>query len=188
MLGADLSFRHDRWLDRLRRSPTDEGTVTGIVVRPASDRRERPASARIEPGRGLVGDLWETDPDREAQAEVSIVNAAMIEALSEGDPDRAARSGDNLWMDLDLSEANLPPGTVLEIGADARLEVTPFPHRPCGAFHERFGPDAVKRVQRAIARGLRGRGVLCRVVAPGEIGVGDRAVVRRPSTGSAPAG
>ena len=38
-------------------------------------------------------------------------------------PDRWALAGDQLYVDLDLSTANLPPGTQLQIGS-ALLEVT----------------------------------------------------------------
>ena len=77
--------------------------------------------------------------------------------------------------DLDLGEANLPPGTRLTIGS-AVIEVTPEPHTGCGKFVERFGVDAMKFVNSPSGRALRLRGLNARVVQPGPIRVGDSVV------------
>ena len=92
-------------------------------------------------------------------------------------------SGDNLEVDLDLTEANLPVGTRLTIGS-AQLEVSADPHRPCKKFHERYGASAVKKVARANKRGRRGRGLLASVLSAGEIRAGDVIRVERPASGS----
>jgi MOSC domain-containing protein YiiM len=109
---------------------------------------------------------------------VSVVNVHVIDALAE-DSEHAALCGDNLHVDLDLSEANLPTGTRLVVGS-AVLEVTAKPHRPCRHFVARFGAMAAKRVARATRIGRRGRGVLCRVVRAGRIAAGDSILVERP--------
>ena len=49
--------------------------------------------------------------------------------------------GDNLLVELDVSPANLPTGTRLQVGT-ALCEVTPKPHTGCGKFAARFGQDA----------------------------------------------
>ena len=145
------------------------------VVRTGDGERELRDSIRVEPGRGVAGDTWEPLTDAPAYGpcanEVSLVNERLLAALTGGDPERMALSGDNLQVDLDLSEANLPPGSELAIG-EVRLVVSALPHRPCGSFAERFGKTAAKRVARANRRGLRGRGVLCTVVRGGEIAAG----------------
>jgi MOSC domain-containing protein YiiM len=178
----DLSFRHDLWIRRLPASPTDEGRLTGIVVRPAGEpdgTRQRPERARLTPEEGVVGDRWSVADGRPAGTQVSLINQRLLSELANGDPERMALSGDNLQVDLDLSEANLPVGTRLEIG-EVVLEVSPEPHRPCRSFHDRYGATAAKRVARANRLGLRGRGVLCAVVQAGELSVGDAVRVRRP--------
>lgn len=177
----DLSFRHDPWIRRLPTSPRDEGRVAGLVVRPGDEgARELVERARLEVGRGVVGDRWAKKERERAGNEVSLINVHLIAALTDGDPQRMALSGDNLQVDLDLSEANLPVGTRLAIGA-AVLEVSPAPHRPCRSFHGRFGATAAKRVARANRLGLRGRGVLCTVLEGGDVRVGDAIRVLRPS-------
>ena len=175
----DLSFRFDRWFERLPKSPTEEGRVHRIVVRPPgeSGQRATPMQAELQPNVGLVGDRW--DPELEPEGtEVSLMNVHVLRALA-GEEERMALSGDNLQVDLDLSEANLPVGTLLEAG-EVRLEVSPQPHRPCRLFHERFGASGAKKVARANRVGRRGRGVLCRVLRGGTLRVGDVLKVQRP--------
>ena len=178
----DLSFRFDLWYARLRKSPKDEGKVVRCVVRPAHDRRETPDSIRVSPERGVEQDRWDADPHRRPGNQVSLINVHLLRSLAGGE-ERMALSGDNLQVDLDLTEANLPVGTRLSIGS-ALLEVSADPHRPCRKFHERYGASAVKKVVRANQRGRRGRGLLATVVRAGEIRAGDAILVERPAGGS----
>ena len=176
-MGLDLSFRHDRWLDKLTASPKQEGMVHSIFRRPPEGGREPLNHCRVEPGRGLVGDKWEEDPERQEGTEVSLINVHLIRAIADG-PRQWAEAGDQLVVDLDLSEANLPVGTRLAIG-EAVIELSDVPHRPCEAFHARFGAKAAKRVARGCARGLRSRGAMCRVVEAGKIKPGSEVRVLR---------
>jgi MOSC domain-containing protein YiiM len=90
-----------------------------------------------------------------------------------------ALAGDNLIVDLDLSEKNLPVGTLLTIG-DVVLVVSADPHRPCGQFVHRFGALAAKRVARGTRTGRRTRGVLASVAVPGRLRTGATIHVKRP--------
>jgi MOSC domain-containing protein YiiM len=174
----DLSFRFDRWIDGLPRSPRDEGRVERCVLRTGPGSRRTAERVRLEVGRGVVGDAWVGHEHSTPGNEVSLMNVHMLRAVCEGDEERMPLSGDNLLVDLDLSEANLPVGTRLHLG-DALLRVSPDPHRPCGKFVERFGARSAKRVARANRRGLRGRGLLCIVERGGSVAVGDTIRVER---------
>ena len=177
----DLSFRHDLWYLGLPASPKEEGVLRGIVIRPpelGSGGRRILERVELTPEAGLVGDRWATDEARLGEDQVSLINVHVLESLAGKDPESKARSGDNLHVDLDLSEENLPVGTRLELGT-ALLEVSPQPHVPCQLFHERFGATGVKRVARANRRGRRGRGVLCMVIRAGEAKLGDQVRVVR---------
>jgi MOSC domain-containing protein YiiM len=176
----DLSFRFDRWFDNLPASPRDVGRVHACVLRTGEGQRELPDSVEIVSGKGLAGDHWGCYEYDEAQNEVSLINVHVVQSLAHGDPRKAALSGDNFQVDLDLSIENLPVGTVLTLG-DAQLRISEIEHRPCVKFVERFGARAAKRVARANRRGLRGRGVLCEVVRDGMVRVDDEIrVEKRP--------
>ena len=88
--------------------------------------------------------------------------------------DRWPLAGDQLYIDLDLSDDNLPAGTRLAIGS-AVIEVTAEPHTGCRKFSERFGVDATKFVNSKEGRRLHLRGINAKVVQSGTIRVGDLA-------------
>ena len=88
------------------------------------------------------------------------------------DKSRWPLAGDQLVIDLDLSVANLPPGTRLAIGS-AVIEVTAQPHTGCAKFIERFGADAHQFVNSPVGRELNLRGINAKVVQAGRIRVGD---------------
>jgi MOSC domain-containing protein YiiM len=102
---------------------------------------------------------------------VTELNARAIDLIAQA-KERWALAGDELYIDLDLSDENLPPGTRLAMGS-AILEVTEQPHTGCGKFVERFGVDAMKFVNSSLGRQLRLRGLNARVVQPGTIRVGN---------------
>ncbi len=128
----------------------------------------------IEPGLGVVGDSWSQRPRPNPDAEVTLMNTRCI-ALLAGAPERWSLAGDQLYVDMDLSLENLPPGSLLRIGG-ALLEVSPKPHKGCPKFSARFGPDALAFVNSDAGRAARLRGLNARVVAGGQVRVGDRVV------------
>jgi MOSC domain-containing protein YiiM len=165
-------------LDDVRRSPTDAGTVELIVRRPAIDEREVLDEADLDLVEGLVGDTWRgrsntktDDGAAHADMQITVMNARAA-ALVAGDAERRALAGDQLYVDLDLSAENLPPGTRLEVGA-AVIEITAMPHTGCAKFGQRFGRDALQFVNSRVGRALNLRGVNAKVVRAGTVKVGD---------------
>ncbi|MBK8181324.1 MAG: hypothetical protein IPK67_21070 [Planctomycetes bacterium] len=174
----DLSWRFDFWFNALPRSPRERGSVHTLVLRTGPGLRATPEELELVPGRGAVGDAWVGHPHSEPGNELALMNVHVLRAVCEGDDSRMSLSGDNLLVDLDLSEENLPPGTLLSVGT-ALLRVSPTPHRPCKKFVERFGATAAKRIARANRIGRRGRGVLCTIERPGRVRRGDAIEVLR---------
>lgn len=167
-------------LDHIRSSPTDRGAVALIVRRPAIDAREVLTSGELDPAVGLVGDTWAERPSRRSldggphpDMQLNIMNARAI-ALLAGTQDRWPLAGDQLYLDLDLSDANLPPGTRLALGT-AIVEVTAQPHRGCAKFADRFGTDAMRFVNSPVGRELHLRGINAKVLQAGRVDVGDLA-------------
>ena len=165
-------------LDGIRQSPRDEGLLELIVRRPQVDEREVLDEGELHPNNGLAGDSWKfrrssrtTDGSAHPEMQLNIMNARVI-ALVAGEKDRWQLAGDQLFLDLDLSAANLPAGTQLALGS-AVIEVTPLPHLGCKKFVARFGLDAMKFVSSPLGRELHLRGINAKVVQPGRIRVGD---------------
>ena len=169
-------------LDHVLQSPVDAGEVQLIVSRPRVGEREVLQQAEFRVDEGLAGDTWRfrassRTPDKKTphpDMQVTIMNARAI-ALVARDPGRWALAGDQLFVDLDLSLANLPAGTRLQAGT-AVLEVTAQPHTGCGKFVERFGLEAMKFVNSPRGREHCLRGINARVVSAGTIRRGDRLV------------
>lgn len=165
-------------LDELRAAPADGGRVELIVRRPGHGEREILDEGTLEVTAGLVGDNWATrgstrTPDGAAHPEMQLnVINARLSRLVAVDPDRRALAGDQLHVDLDLSEENLPPGTRLSLGS-AVIEVTAQPHTGCAQFVERFGKDAMRFVNSPLGRQLRLRGLNAKVVVSGTVRPGD---------------
>lgn len=177
----DLSFRHDLWLARLPRSPATLGRVERIVLRPARGERLTPADVEVTVEGGLLGDRWSSDAGRRPGNQISLMNVHVLRAVAAGDEARMSLAGDNLVVDLDLSEKNLPVGSLLTID-DVVLVVSADPHRPCRHFVDRFGALAAKRVARGTRTGRRTRGVLASVAVAGRICAGAAIHVKRPGS------
>ena len=165
-------------LDHIRESPKDVGVVELIVRRPRTEEREVLTEAQLDPEQGLVGDNWiergsSRTPDGSAHPDMqlNIMNSRVI-ALVAHEPERWPLAGDQLFVNLDLSERNLPAGTQLSIGT-AIIEVTPPPHTGCRKFVARFGLEAMKFVNSELGRELHLRGINARVIRGGVVRHGD---------------
>ena len=165
-------------LDEIRRAPKDNGVLKMIVRRPQVGEREILPEGELDLSEGLVGDNWrkrgsKTTADGSAHPEMQLnlmnVRATALVAQSR---ERWHLAGDQLFVDLDLSEENLPPGSQLAIGT-AIIEVTPVPHNGCAKFVERFGADAMKFVNSPVGKELHLRGINAKVVKPGVVQVND---------------
>lgn len=169
-------------LEDIRQSPNDDGDVKLIVRRPRVNEREVLEEAQLDVREGLVGDTWQYRPssrmpDKKSPhpaMQITLMNARVI-ALIAQDPARWALAGDQLFVDLNLSVANLPAGTRLQVGR-AVIEVSAQPHTGCGKFVERFGLDAMTFVNSPLGRELCLRGINARVLQSGPVRRGDRIV------------
>ena len=160
-------------------APKLAGAVEMIVVRPAAGLRETPGRVGVSLEGGVAGDhwakgCWRTTDAGEPHPDVQIcmMSARTIRAIA-GEPEHWPAAGDNLFLDMDLSPANMPPGTRFAIGT-AGFVVTAEPHDGCQSFIDRYGRDACLFVNTGRGRALRLRGIYARVTRDGEIAVGDR--------------
>jgi MOSC domain-containing protein YiiM len=168
----------DELEEDLRDTPTRIGTVRLIVRRPAVDEREVMTEAQLDVGEGLVGDTWRVrgssstlDGSPHPEAQITVMSARAAAAIA-GDIERWPLAGDQLYVDFDISEQNLPAGTRVIVG-DAEIEVSAKPHTGCAKFSARFGKDALRLVSTPTGRALRLRGMNARVTKSGTVRVGD---------------
>ena len=119
---------------------------------------------------------------RKPEAQLAVMRRDVAELIANGQP--LTVFGDNLFVDLDISVANLPVGTRLRVGG-AIVEVTPLPHNGCAKFKGRFGSDAHRFVNSQPTRDQNLRGVYWRVIEPGEAAVGAQIQVLERGKGGA---
>jgi MOSC domain-containing protein YiiM len=160
----------ERSLAALPGAPITTGRVAMLVRRGEGGRREELDRVHLTPDAGLPGDAWGRRQEPNPEAQLTVIQIDVAELLANGQP--VTLSGDNLFVDLDLSAANLPTGSLVQVGG-AILEVTPKPHNGCHKFRARFGPEALRFVSKPDLRPRNLRGIYMRVVQPGEVAPGD---------------
>lgn len=170
-------------LDHLRTAPRSEGTLALVVRRPAVGEREILDAGELDVEKGLVGDNWldratsyAIEEGRHLEAQLNVMSWRMVSFLAPSVEERAL-AGDQLFLDLDLSVANLPVGSRLALGdpADggAIIEVNLKPHNGCKKFVARFGQKAMEFVNSPVGKELRLRGFNAKVVQNGTVRPGD---------------
>ena len=165
-------------LPEILRSPTDRGVLRAIVIRPETDARASLPQCELSPEGGVHGDNWAKgcwmslpDGRPHPDVQVTLMNARAIALIAQEEA-RWPLAGDNLFVDLDLSDDNLPPGTRLAVGSTL-LEITEVPHKGCKKFAARFGVDATRFVNSRAGLRLHLRGIYARIVERGVVAVGD---------------
>jgi hypothetical protein len=172
-------------MEAVLQSPKDRGALELIVRRPQVDEREVLQVGELDPVSGLAGNSWKSrgssstpDGSPNPEMQLNIMNSGVVALLAQT-KDRWQLAGDQFFVDLDLSSANLPPGTQLSLGS-ALIEVTSPPHNGCKKFMARYGPDEFKFVNSPTGKRLHLRGINAKVVRPGLIRVGDVAKKLEP--------
>lgn len=109
-------------LPHIQQAPKVTGTLALIVRRPQVDAREVLAEGELNIAEGLEGDTWSkrgssrtSDGSPHPDMQLNLMNARVIDAVA-GNLKRWPLAGDQLYVDFDLSRANVPPGTRLSIG------------------------------------------------------------------------
>src|SRR5258706_9897808 len=157
-------------LRALARADRDAGRLALIVRRRADGVRETPECVELSLDDGVPGDGWGRRPPRDPEAQLAVMRRDVAELIAHGQP--LTVFGDNLFVELDVSAANLPAGARLRVGG-ALVVVTAKPHDGCNKFQARFGADALRLVQPKPTRDQNLRGIYWRVIEPGAVRVGD---------------
>jgi hypothetical protein len=172
--------------------PITDGRLAFVVCRRAADHaRILLDRVRVTPRDGIPNDVWATKEPVKPEdvriakeigverwrldAQFAVMETRVARLIANGQP--LTMFGDNLFLDLDLSARNLPPGSLIQIGREAVFEVTPKQHNGCKKFSTRFGLDALNFVVNKDTRQRNLRGIYLRVVEEGDIGPGDHVEV-----------
>lgn len=150
-----------------------------VVSRPDTGERDVLDAGEFNVGHGLAGDNYLARGSSKAlggaahpEAQVTIMNSRAIDVITSGTKDMWKMAGDQLLVDYDISERNLPAGTHLQIGG-AVFEVSAKPHTGCGKFAARFGQPAALWVNSLVGKELKLRGINAMVIEPGTVCPGD---------------
>lgn len=164
--------------DMLATAPKEEGRLDLIVMRPEPEVRVIPESFEVRAADGLPGDHWisgtgyaREDGSGDPDAQICMMMSGCIRAIA-GDRGNWAPAGDNFFIDMDLTPANMPPGTRFAIGS-AEFVVTELRHNGCQKFIDRYGRDACVFVNTGVGKVHRLRGIYARVTRDGTVNVGD---------------
>lgn len=165
-------------LPHIRAAPRDAGPVTCLCTRPARNQRAFPDHLTLTRAEGIPGDRWLTDPwlalpdgSPDPRIQVSILTARVLDLVWHPF-DSAPHPGDPIVADLDLSEANLPEGSLLAAGS-AVLRVSAVFNDGCVKWKARYGSAAKDWIVAPGHPTLRLRGILCAVERDGIVRLGD---------------
>ncbi len=100
------------------------------------------------------------------------MNARFLRQVAQREDDMCL-AGDNLIVDLNLSEANLPAGSRLQFGPEVVIEISDLSHTGCSKFAGRYGSDARTFANNEWGNALHLRGRYARIVRGGVIRLGD---------------
>ncbi len=160
-------------------APRTDGEIRLLCVRPRPNQRTFPDSLTLPRATGVVDDFeasrpWLTLPDGspDPRNQVSLMSARVLDLVWRS-RDPRHHPGDNIAVDLDLSHANLPTGTLLKVGT-AILCVSDEPNDGCVKWKVRCGKDAYAWVREMPHVPYRLRGLYCSVKQDGVVTLNDR--------------
>lgn len=166
-------------------APKEQTQIAGLCFRPAFNQRIFPDHLQLTVAEGVLGERWLTSPwlrladgSSDPDIQVSILPARVMD-LVWLDRETTPHPGDTMVADLDMSEANLPAGSILQAGT-AQLRVSGVFNDGCVKWKARYGADAKSWITAPGHPALRLRGVLCAVLQDGVVRPGDTLkVIRR---------
>ncbi|MGL4319402.1 MAG: hypothetical protein ACRCS3_00920 [Paracoccaceae bacterium] len=159
-------------------APKDKARIQQLCFRPARNERTFPESLTLTRAAGVPGERWLTEPwmrladgAPDPDIQVSILPARVLDLVWQPG-DAAPHPGDTMVADMDMSVANLPPGTLLQVGT-AVLRVSGVFNEACVKWKARYGAAAKDWITAPGHPELRLRGILCAVEQDGVARVGD---------------
>ena len=173
----------DAALDHVLAAPKDDAPISALCFRPGFGLREMCDRLRLTRAEGAQGDRWASlawlklpDGSPDPRIQISILPQRVADLVWR-DRENQPHPGDTIIADLDTSEANLPAGTLLQLGT-AVVQVSDVFNDGCVKWKVRYGADAKGWITAPGRPPLRLRGILCAVIEEGEVTLSDRIVKR----------
>jgi hypothetical protein len=159
-------------------APKDGAAISMLCLRPERNKRRVVDEITLTRENGIPGERWKDQPWLRTEdgaphpgIQVSILQQRVLDLVWR-DRENTVHPGDTFIADMDLSEANLPVGQVLEIG-EAVLKVSEVFNDGCVKWKARYGREAKDWITMPGHPELRLRGVLCSIERDGIIREGD---------------
>jgi hypothetical protein len=158
-------------------APKDGAIIEQLCFRPDFGTRTYVDEIGATAADGIDGCRWSHTPwlknedgTGNPHIQVSILQKRILDLVYAPNTDDL-HPGDTMIVDMDLSEENLPIGTILQAGT-AQLRVGSHWNNACVKWKVRYGADALDWVREEGNIKHRLRGVLCEVVTDGVISNG----------------
>jgi hypothetical protein len=165
-------------------APKTDAPVAMLCFRDGFNQRRFPDRLTLTRAEGIPGERWLTHPwlrlpdgRPDPRIQVSLLPTRVVDLVWQ-DRETTIHPGDPIIADLDMTDANTPPGTLIRVGT-AVLRVSDEPNDGCVKWKARYGRDALDWIAAPAHRHLRLRGILCSVEVDGEVTLGDRLQVLR---------
>lgn len=160
-------------------APKADAGITMLCLRPARNQRRFVEEVTVTVAQGIAGDRWLEEPwlrlpdgAPHPGIQISILQKRVLDLVWR-DRETVPHPGDTFIVDMDLSEANLPAGSLLLAGS-AVLRVSDVFNDGCVKWKVRYGDDAKTWITAPGHASHRLRGILCSVERDGLIRNGDR--------------
>ncbi len=159
-------------------APKDNAPVQQLCLRPDYGTRDFVDKIELTRAFGMPGERWNYAPwlklengKPDPRIQVSILGSRVLDLVWR-DRENTPHPGDPIVADMDFSHANMPVGTLLNIGS-ATLRVSDKFNDACVKWKVRYGQDAKDWIVVPENITHRLRGVLCEVVRDGWVKTGD---------------
>lgn len=172
---ADLA----RALPHVLAAPRDDAAAEWLCFRPGFNKRTFPDRLTLTRAEGIPGERWLTRPwlrlpdgSPDPRIQVSILPRRVLDAVWL-DRENTVHPGDTIVCDLNMSEENLPVGSLLQVGT-AVVRVSDEFNDGCVKWKVRYGRAAKDWITAPGHPPLRLRGILCSIERDGRVALGDR--------------
>lgn len=168
-------------LPEVMAAPKDHGIIHSLCLRPEPNQRQMVGQITLTVDQGIPGERWLTAPwltladgTPDPRIQVSVLSTRVMDLVWRN-RQTSPHPGDPIVADMDLSQANLPVGSRLQVGT-AVIEVSDAFNDGCVKWKTRYGTAAKDWITLPDNRALRIRGILCRVVQNGVLRLSDRLI------------